>query len=269
LTELAVAMAVFSLVMTAAVLFLSTYLRVSAGVTGTYAAADSVLPVVNTLDRYFRALVVPPAGASTRPLLSSGTAASSPVIAGPYQFAFYANLGDPGGPDLVDAELDGPTPVAGGTVGTFTLTVTAPDPGSCVAASGTWCTYTLSHGYTLARVRNVEAPAGAVFAFLPIDEPPASGSPTTSTTGLGSCAGAVPTVPPSWPPALSSWPPPSGSGVWTSDPDDAWCAWIPTPLDTIWALAVDLSVRSGAADALAAQRQWITYLISPTTAAPA
>jgi len=265
LVELSVAMAVFALVMTAAVLFMTTYLQVSQDVTATYAASDSVLPVVNTLDRYFRALVVPPASAQWRPVLASGALASDPVVALASQVDFYSNLRNSGGPDLVEAQLDAAATPPGGAAGTLTLTVTAPDSGSCVLA--TWCTYRAAPD-TIARVSDVEAPANSVFAYLPIDEPMASSNVTSTTGGPQSCPATVPAAPASWPPSVGQWPPPSTSSVWTTDPADAWCGWIARPLDNIWALAVTLTVESSTPQAVPASRQWVTYLISPSTAEP-
>jgi hypothetical protein len=235
LVELSIAMALLGLVTTAAILFLTTYLQVSKQVTNTYAASDAALPVVNTLDRYFRAWVPQPTGSNVN------------ASAGANSFVFYADWGRPNAPELIDASFTAAVPNAITALGTFTLSVTAPDPGTCPTA----CTYpdpnNLSQWNTIASIGNVEAPADGVFAFLPIAD---------------DCAVTTPWPPPAPSADPSVWPLHSTSAppVWTTTPSaTSWCLNQTPAIDDIWALAVNLTVEPSKSNAVPANREWVTF----------
>jgi len=242
LVELGVAMGLLGVFCVVAMISLSTFLTNASRVSGTYAGADQVLPVTNTLDRYFRAAVEPGPGV---PAFQVATAT---------QLEFTTNTGNPNGPELVNAFLTGAGPLS-----TFEITITAPDPGTCpLAGVGGPCTWT-GHPPPLAIVHNVPTAGGLSFYYLPLDVPP------LTVPGVTSCPYTPPASTAPWPPPPSSWPPSSGGWtvpVWTSTPAQ-WC-WIGTPLDQIWAMSVNLVVNSQRGGAQPG-RQLTTFLLSPTS----
>jgi len=242
LVELGVALGLLGVFCVVAMITLSTFLTNANRVSGTYAGEDNALPVTNTLDRYFRSAVEPEPGVPAF------------QVANATQLKFTTNTGNPNGPELVDAYLTGAGPTS-----TFEITVTPPDPGSCpINGVGGPCTWSTTPP-AIASVPNVPTAGGLTFYYLPLDVPPLTAPGTTS------CSYTPPSSSSVWPPPPSAWPPSSGGWtlpVWTSTPVQ-WC-WIATPLDQVWALALNLVVQSPSGGAQAS-RQFTTFLLSPTS----
>ncbi|MHB1519297.1 MAG: PulJ/GspJ family protein [Acidimicrobiales bacterium] len=169
LVELMVAMSVFLILITITIPVLNTFFSVDTGVTNTVAAVNQLLPATTTLERYLRSAVQPaPADVVTPglpgipvPMFVPTSPATSPTTyqMGTNSLAFYSNVGNQAGPEMVQAATAGPD-----AKGLYTLTITAtqPDPGKCpgtgaqmTSSSTSTCTYTSQPAKPIAVIPDV------------------------------------------------------------------------------------------------------------------
>ncbi len=154
LVELMVAMSIFLILITITVPVLNTFFSVDTGVTNTVAAVNQLLPATTTLERYLRSAVQPaPADVVTPglpgipvPMFEPTSPSTAPATyqMGTNSLAFYSNVGNPAGPELVQATTAGPD-----AKGLYTLTITStqadshtcPGTGAQMSSATSTCTY--------------------------------------------------------------------------------------------------------------------------------
>ncbi|MHB1584706.1 MAG: PulJ/GspJ family protein [Acidimicrobiales bacterium] len=137
LTELAVALTLFGVLMAMTAPIVSTLFSTTSFVTNSYQNENQLLPISTTFQNLIRSVVEPaPNLSSGQPVPaygiynSSGAAVTEPS---PTSMTFFTNIGDPNGPAEVAASFSGST---------FTVTVARANAGTCPGVSGgTACTW--------------------------------------------------------------------------------------------------------------------------------
>jgi hypothetical protein len=137
ITELAIALALFAILIAMTVPIVSTVFSSTTYVTNSYLNEDQLLPISTTFQNLIRSVVEPaPDLSSGQPVpaygiySSNGAAINEPSAT---SVTFFTNIGDPNGP----AEV-----VAGVTGSVFTVTVARAEAGTCPGlSSGTACSW--------------------------------------------------------------------------------------------------------------------------------
>ncbi len=193
LVEVLVAMTLFLVLLAITFPVLNTFFSVDTGVTKTVAAINQILPATTTFERYLRSAVEPappvvvtPGLPGTPVPMFAPVAGSSPVTyqMGPNALTFSSNVGDPNGPELVQASTSGPD-----ASGLYTLTITATkaNPGTCPGAAAPMstsptsrCTYTAANALPIAIINSVTNGSAAdpspIFQYSTVNA--SNGTPT-------------------------------------------------------------------------------------------
>ncbi len=167
LVELMVAMTVFLVLITITFPVLNTFFSVDNSVAKTVTSVNQILPATTTLERFLRSAVQPaPATVVTAGLPGIPVPMFAPVTGSapttyqmnPNSLAFYSNVGDANGPELVVATTTGPVK------GLYTLTITTqqadantcPGTGSSMSSTaGATCKYTLNPKKIVATISSI------------------------------------------------------------------------------------------------------------------
>ena len=172
LVELLVAMGVFSLLLAITFPVLNTFFNVDDGLAQTITAENALLPATTTFERYLRSAVEPaPAVGVTQGIPGTPVPPFVPVTGtspttyqmGTNALAFYSNVGNANGPELVRASV---TPTGTGANGkqlyTLTITATVADLNTCPGsgasmstATNAKCTYTTNPAKPIAVITGV------------------------------------------------------------------------------------------------------------------
>lgn len=215
--ELIVAMSIMALIMVITVPVVNTAFAVSNGVQNSYATVNQVLPATTLLERLIRSAAspapalgldtttgqwvqqnptvggtpTPPFAPVTMPVQSNPVAfqapSNGPFAMSPNSMSFYSNIGDPAGPEYIQATT---TAIPGSTDYRFKVTATPADAGSCPTTlnlathtNGTVCTYLNASARTLVDVTTVLN--GAATSATPIFQY-SNQVPTTQNSGVPS-----------------------------------------------------------------------------------
>jgi prepilin-type N-terminal cleavage/methylation domain-containing protein len=180
LTELAVALTLFGVLMAMTAPIVSTLFSTTSYVTSSYQNENQLLPISTTFQNLIRSVVEPaPNLSSGQPVPaygvynSSGAAVTEPSAT---SMTFFTNIGDPNGPAEVVASFSGST---------FTVTVARANAGTCpgLNAGGTACTWGTAR--PLITVDNVVgAGSSALFTYSVGGTPIA---PTNDATEFATC----------------------------------------------------------------------------------
>ncbi len=194
LVELLVAMALLGLLMAIVSTSVDAYVGASNTVSSSYQATDQLLPSTVVIQRLIRAEVEPaptPAATPANPF-PTPTPAFVPSSLTPTSMTFTSNVGNPNGPDLVTMSTAASTPCGHCQYPTtsFTVTETAPAPGTCPGvSSGTACSWT-GTTKTVVDVLDVAVTGSPVFTYfvqdcsnsVPVTNPSATFDPSSTTT---------------------------------------------------------------------------------------
>ncbi len=168
LTELAVAMAVFMIVIVITIPVLNTFYSLDNSVNATVTSVNQILPATTTFERYLRSAVQPaPPKVVTPgvpgipvPLFAPVTGSNPQTFQmGSNSMSFYSNVGNAYGPELVVATATGPN-----AKGLYTLTITSKqaDNSSCPGAAAPMstsatsvCTYNTNPAKPIATIAGV------------------------------------------------------------------------------------------------------------------
>ena len=200
LVELLIAMALLSVLMVITSFATDAYLSASTTVSSSYAATNEILPNTVVIQRLIRAEVepAPTPPATTADPYPTPTPPFVPSSITPTSMTFYANVGDPNGPDQITMAA-GPAPPCHHcqySTGTFTVTETPPKPGTCPGvSSGSQCQWSYSGAVTkeLVDIPDLADTGSPVFTYtlqdcsnavpvLPTNDPASVFNPSTNPT---------------------------------------------------------------------------------------
>lgn len=180
LTELAVALTLFGVLMAMTAPIVSTLFSTTSYVTSSYQNENQLLPISTTFQNLIRSVVEPaPNLSSGQPVPAygiyntSGAAVTEPSAT---SMTFFTNIGDPNGPAEVVASISGST---------FTVTVARANAGTCpgLNTGATACTWGTAR--PLITVDNVVgAGSSALFSYSVGGTPIA---PTNDATEFATC----------------------------------------------------------------------------------
>ncbi len=142
LTELAVALTLFGVLMAMTAPIVSTLFSSTAYVTNSYQNENQLLPISTTFQNLIRSVVEPaPNLSSGQPVPAYGIYSSSGAVTtslSATSMTFFTNIGDPNGPAEVVASISGST---------FTVTVARATAGTCpgLNTGATACTWGTAH----------------------------------------------------------------------------------------------------------------------------
>lgn len=160
LTELAVALTVFAVLLAMTAPIVSTLFSTTSYVTNSYENENQLLPISTSFQNLIRSVVEPaPNLASGQPVPAYGIYSSSgAVITGlsATSMTFFTNIGDPNGPAEVVANVSGST---------FTVTLARATAGTCpgLNSGATACSWGTAH--PLITVDNVVDTGSAVLTY--------------------------------------------------------------------------------------------------------
>jgi prepilin-type N-terminal cleavage/methylation domain-containing protein len=191
LVETMVVLTVMGILLTIVIPIVSTVVQASSRVNNTYSNVDEELWLSTNLQRLLRAAVSPAPSYSGATPTNPPVSAFVPGAVTPTSVTFYTDTGTTNGPVKVVASCTvtpAHTTSCKAPTSTFTVTVTAPKPGTCPFMTGTLtlhCTWPASNTKTLLALPHVrngsDSPSLPPFVYA-YGSAPALGAPLTTTT---------------------------------------------------------------------------------------